>query len=281
MLIDWFTVGAQAINFLILVWLLKRLLYRPVLAAIDAREKKIAAQLQSAAQREAQAQQQRDDFQRRSETLERDREGILRSASAEAAAERQILLEAARKDSQALRGRLLEVVGKEREELGRRLVTQTQNEVVALTRQVLTDLAAVSLEERMVSAFIEKLRQLPQDSQVVPGQPSRPAADASGPGSVGTRSVSPVRAALVRSAFDLSLSQRAAIKTAVTESLGADLALHFESSPELVCGLELSVSGVKLAWSVSDYLGSVSQRVLALVEPARDPQLRALEASHG
>ena len=38
MLIDWFTVGAQALNFLILVWLLKRFLYKPILDAVDARE---------------------------------------------------------------------------------------------------------------------------------------------------------------------------------------------------------------------------------------------------
>ena len=38
MLIDWFTVGAQVLNFLILVWLMKRFLYKPVLDAIDARE---------------------------------------------------------------------------------------------------------------------------------------------------------------------------------------------------------------------------------------------------
>jgi len=38
MLIDWFTVGAQALNFLILVWLLKRFLYKPILDAIDARD---------------------------------------------------------------------------------------------------------------------------------------------------------------------------------------------------------------------------------------------------
>jgi F-type H+-transporting ATPase subunit b len=37
MLIDWFTVGAQVLNFLILVWLLKRFLYGPILDAIDAR----------------------------------------------------------------------------------------------------------------------------------------------------------------------------------------------------------------------------------------------------
>ena len=47
MLIDWFTVGAQALNFLILVWLLKRFLYKPILHAIDEREKGIAAQLAS------------------------------------------------------------------------------------------------------------------------------------------------------------------------------------------------------------------------------------------
>ena len=48
MLIDWFTVIAQVINFLILVWLLKRFLYRPILNAIDAREKRIAAKIADA-----------------------------------------------------------------------------------------------------------------------------------------------------------------------------------------------------------------------------------------
>jgi len=98
MLIDWFTVVAQAVNFLILVWLLKRFLYRPVLAAIDAREQKIATQLAQATQREAQAQTEREEFQRRNETLAREREAILRKASDAVDAERQTLLEAARQD---------------------------------------------------------------------------------------------------------------------------------------------------------------------------------------
>ena len=40
MLVDWFTVVAQVVNFLILVWLLKRFLYKPILRAIDEREKR-------------------------------------------------------------------------------------------------------------------------------------------------------------------------------------------------------------------------------------------------
>ena len=60
MLIDWFTVGAQVLNFLILVWLLKRFLYKPILDAIDAREERIAAELADADAKKAEAQKERD-----------------------------------------------------------------------------------------------------------------------------------------------------------------------------------------------------------------------------
>ena len=63
MLIDWFTVGAQALNFLILVWLMKRFLYKPILHAIDEREKRIAAELANADAKKAEAQKEHDEFQ--------------------------------------------------------------------------------------------------------------------------------------------------------------------------------------------------------------------------
>src|SRR5271169_5229977 len=99
MLIDWFTVVAQAVNFLVLVWLLKRFLYKPVLAAIDAREKKIAAELEDAADSKAQTQVERDEFQRRNEAFDKQRDELLRKATEEANAERQRLLGAARTES--------------------------------------------------------------------------------------------------------------------------------------------------------------------------------------
>lgn len=71
MLIDWFTVGAQALNFLILVWLMKRFLYRPVLNAIDAREKRIATQIAEAEAKEAAANQQRDEFQHKNDEFDK------------------------------------------------------------------------------------------------------------------------------------------------------------------------------------------------------------------
>ena len=57
MSIDWITVVAQIANFLVLVWLLKRFLYRPILDGIDAREAEITRRMAEAgeAQKKAQA----------------------------------------------------------------------------------------------------------------------------------------------------------------------------------------------------------------------------------
>ena len=63
MLIDWFTICAQTLNFLILVWLMKRFLYKPVLTAIDEREKRIAGEMADADAKKTEAQKDRDDFQ--------------------------------------------------------------------------------------------------------------------------------------------------------------------------------------------------------------------------
>jgi F-type H+-transporting ATPase subunit b len=102
MLIDWFTVGAQALNFLILVWLMKRFLYKPILHAIDAREKRIAAELADADAKKAEAQKERDEFQHKNEEFDQQRAALLSKATDEAKAERQRLLDEARKGGRRL-----------------------------------------------------------------------------------------------------------------------------------------------------------------------------------
>ena len=78
MLIDWFTVVAQAINFLLLVWLLKRFLYKPILQAIDDREKRIATQLQEAGATKEDAEKERRDFQKKNAEFDQQRDALTR-----------------------------------------------------------------------------------------------------------------------------------------------------------------------------------------------------------
>jgi F-type H+-transporting ATPase subunit b len=248
MLIDWFTVIAQAGNFLILVWLLKRFLYKPVLAAVDAREAKIAAALKDADLKRTEAQLEGDNFKAKSDVLEAHRAEILRKAAEEANAERGRLLDAARRDAGALRAKLDAALKNERTEINREIVSRTQQEVFALTQRALADLADASLEDRLVDVFVLRLRQMPIEERAV--------LHTGAPG---------LDSARVSSAFDLPASKRAAIETAAKECLGAQVQLAFATQPGLVSGIELSVNGRKLAWSIADYMLSLSDNVSTLL----------------
>ena len=160
MLINWFTVFAQAVNFLILVWLLKRFLYKPILHAIDEREKGIATQLAQAEAKVAEAQKERDDFQHKNEVFDQQRAALLTKATDEAKAERQRLLDEARKDADALRAKRQAALQSEQRNLNQEIIRWTQKEVFAITRKTLADLAGTSLEERMGDVLVGRVRAL-------------------------------------------------------------------------------------------------------------------------
>ena len=160
MLIDWFTVGAQALNFLILVWLMKRFLYKPILNAIDAREKKIVAELADAAATKAEAQKDRDEFQHKNEEFDQQRAALLSKSTEEASAQRQRLLDEARKAADALAAKRAESLRNEARNLNQGISRLAQQEVFAIARKTLTDLATTSLEERLGEVFTRRLREM-------------------------------------------------------------------------------------------------------------------------
>ena len=238
MLIDWFTVSAQVFNFLILLWLLKRTLYQPILSAIDGRDQKIASQLKDADEKKAEAQKERDDYQHKNEEFEQQRQTLLAKATEEAKLERQRLIEAARLEGEALRGKLQEAVKQERESLNRELAARAQQEVFAIAHKLLVELAGSSLDEQITNVFIRRLRDLSDEQR------------------------SPLHgdSAVLRSASALSPAQSQALEVALKETLGLS-GLQFEVRPDLVSGIELHVNGHKLGWSIADSLASLSKSV--------------------
>ena len=76
---------------------MKRFLYKPILHAIDEREKRIATELADADAKKAEAQKEHDEFQHKNEEFDQQRAALLSKATDEAKAERQRLLDEARK----------------------------------------------------------------------------------------------------------------------------------------------------------------------------------------
>jgi F-type H+-transporting ATPase subunit b len=250
MLIDWFTVGAQTLNFIILVWLMKRFLYRPILDAIDAREKRIAAQLASAAATAALAQQERDDFRRKNDVFDQQRAALLTKATDDANAERDHLVADARAAVTASSAKEQEARRTDVEHLHQAIARRTQHEVFAISRKVLQDVASASLEERTGALFTDRVRALNG-----PAKTALAAALKDCP-----------EPALVRSAFDLPAAQRAAIQDALDQTFASTITIRYETAPELVSGIELSTNGQKVTWSIADYLESMERSVDAVLE---------------
>ena len=250
MLIDWFTIIAQVFNFLILVWLMKHFLYKPILNAIDAREKRIADELASADKKKAEAQKESDEFKHKNEEFDKQRAALLSKATQDAETERQKLMDEARKAADVLSAKRQESLRNDTKNLNQAISLRTQQEVFAIARKTLRDLSTTTLEECMTGVFIRRLQGM--DSQTKNGLLNV----------LKTSSQS----GTVRSAFDLAEGQRAAIQNALNVSFSADIHLKFETAPDLIGGIEFTSNGQRLAWSIADYLKSLEKGVDELLK---------------
>ena len=250
MKIDWFTVIAQIINFLILVWLLKRFLYKPILNAIDEREKKIASELEDAKQKEEKAEKEKAEFKQKNNSFNSERKKLMDKAVEEANEKSQELLEDARNEAEALRSKLEKISKEAQENLNHNIAQKTQQEVFAITRKTLADLASLDLEEQAVHLFIKRLNELKKEEK----------------NHFVEKFKSGSNLILVQSAFDLSEKQQTEIKNSVAKIIKNETQFQFKTIPELIGGIELISNGFKMSWSISEYLNSLQKSISEMMK---------------
>jgi len=250
MLIDWFTVVAQIANFAILVWLLKRFLYRPVLDAMAAREKRVRETVAAADRQKAVAEEESNRLREQQDAFERQKEDLLEKARKEASATRDELLAQARKEADASQTQRRNSLDRDWQEFHAELTQRTQGEALAVARQALRELADAEIEERMVAAFLKKLTALDG------GTKAQLQAAASGS----------ARPLVVRSGFTLAAPIRERLQQALHDQFATKSDAQFETSPGLIAGIEVAFDGQKVAWTFDDFLRSLELNVRNLVE---------------
>lgn len=244
MLIDWFTVAAQLANFLILMWLLKRFLYKPVLKAIDDREARIAETVKQAEAQEAAAEREHAAFVRKNEAFELERVHLLTAAQEEAKEAGKHLLDRERKVADDARDKWRLSLADEQRRFGDEVVRRVREEVVAILRRAFADLADSTLEARMVDVFGGKL--------------SDPASRDALAGMAGGGSASVF---VVKSAFGLSEDQQGQLRRIFADAFPAAGEVRFQVEPHLIGGVELIADGKKIAWSLGDYADRLESRM--------------------
>jgi F-type H+-transporting ATPase subunit b len=242
-LINWFTVAAQIVNFLILVALLKRFLYGPIVAAMSAREGRIAAQMAAAEQKRREAEQEEASLRQKIREIEEQRLEMLTEAGRQAEVHKQELFSQSRQEVEQIRQKWAASLKREKETFLQNLKQRLAQEVVAISRRALKELGNQELEQRLTEVFLDRLRQLALEEQAA----IRESIQEKG-GEL-----------LITTAFELPEGIRQKIAAQVQEQFGRDLALRFATTGELLAGIELLTSSRKLAWSIGSFLDSLEE----------------------
>ncbi len=249
MKLDWFTVAAQIGNFLLLLWLLKRLLYRPILAAMAARQQRVAAALTEAQTKAATAEALQQDYLARQQEMGASRETWLARAREEVAAQRQIWLTQARTEVEEARERWRAELGREQRSYGETLQREAGQRLLALARRALRDLGGAELEAQMASVLLTRLRALD-------GETRRTLAEAARDGCA------------ILTAFPLAEPQQRTLTAGLRQALAADLAPDFRADPAAPLGVTLETSSQRLSWTLDSYLDGFAAELQALLPSA-------------
>jgi len=261
-LIDWFTVVAQIVNFLILVALLKYFLYDRVIRAMDAREEKVHSRLESAEKMKKESEEEAENYRRKNREIEEKRKELLDNAREEAEHQRKELTRQARSDVENLRSKWQESVHREKAAFLRELKKLAGQQVYALSRRALRDLADADLEERVAHVFVREMRHVKKEER----QKMAEAIKADG------------NIATVRSGFEISDTRRQEITTAVHELISEDAEVKYKADPEIILGIELKSGGEKMAWSLEDYMRDLEDKTRSMLKrEAREEDTDAVE----
>ena len=112
-----------------------------------------------------------------------------------------------------------------------------------MARHALGDLADVELEQQMLNVFISKLTH-------VPSQEKEKLAESAAE-----------KGLTLQSGFPLSADLQEKISAAVHRQIAAELTLHFEHVPALICGINLKGPGFKLEWNLESYLTDINEQL--------------------
>ncbi len=220
---DLWTFGLQAANFLVLMWLLHRFLYRPVLKVIAARQaaaNKLTADLQAEKQT---VETLRQGLEEEHAAIAQERDSALRTAHEAADAERQALLAKAHEEADEFKSQAQKAFERERAEVVRSMGLDAARLAIGVVRRLLNETPGASVQDRMLELVCEDVRSLPADAKrQIAG---RVAAD---DGAVEVITATP-------------LDERGAGRFAerLTKALGAPASPAFRVDPNLIAGVEV------------------------------------------
>lgn len=184
--VDPWTIALQAVNFLVLAWLLRRFLYAPVLGVLGRRQEEIAARFASADAARVAAESERRSLADRLSALDAERRDLLAAARTAAAAEAAQLRSAAQGEADGIVATARAKIADERRSAEIEIRRSARSLAIAMARRMLgsvmthlpIDAFVDSVLDELAEMSEERLRSLVRPGEVVEARTPQPASPA-------------------------------------------------------------------------------------------------------
>ena len=235
---SWSTFLLEIINFLVLVWILKHFLYKPVLNIIARRREGIEEKLAEARRLHEESDALNKEYENRLEDWEQERrrarDALAREFDEERTQKMQALEEALSRERE--KARVTE--SRRRADAQRDIEHRALEQGAKFATRLLAQAAGPELEAKLVDELLDGMSNLSTD-QVV---------------SLRTQWGEPPDAILVTSAYALSQDRRTKIEDALKDVTGLAVPVRYELDSDLLAGLRISVGAWLLQANVKDEL---------------------------
>jgi len=225
MQLDWSTLILEILNFLVLVWLLQRFLYKPILTVVAARQTAIDQAAQRTRELETTARALQAQYEARLKNWEQERAQARGALLEELRGERERAL-AALHESLEQERRKAEVLDRRRqaEDTAHR-EREAMEQALAFVRRLLGTLAGPELEAKLAQLAVDEMQHLPDQRK----------------SALRDALISSTEPPTVASAYPLPPAQREALRQALAQLLGDARECRFREDPALLAGVRISI----------------------------------------
>ena len=238
--LSWSTFLLEIMNFLVLVWILKRFLYRPVLDIIEKRRSSIEQVLAEANKRNTDAEVLQQQYEGRLVDWEQEKQKITDSLQQEIQAERVKLLDQLSVELADERKKTIVVEQRHQAELQQQYQEEAMIHGARFASKLLHAVASPELEKQLFELLINELSQL-QDERIETLRKTK------------LKSVDKIK---VSSAFKLSNTQHQQLEKILRKFYDQSIPVEYEQDTKLLAGLRISLGSWVLRMNLADELSS-------------------------
>jgi len=239
----------EIINFLILIWILQRLFYKPLLEVIERRKQFIDQSLNDAKNLKQQAEEQCNRYENRQKLWEEEKQAALTALHRQLEAERRAHLDRLNADLEQERQKANVLLSKQRRELQQQVEKQALLNGAKFAGMLLQQSAGPELEARLFTLLMDNLTTLPEACKLCLTM-------------FGTKKSVPVK---ITSAYPLSVEMRQQLEQKLGALINSQINFQYHQDQLLIAGLRMDIG----AWVLNVNL---QHELTGFAEIANEPE---------